>query len=185
MLLETERLIIRKANEDDVDDLVEMLNDEVILKYNCIEPMNREKAIEYVKETKDDERDYVVEHKLDQKVIGSISLESDTLRYGVSSICLSYHLNTLYTGKGYMSEAVKRILKYCFEEKNYYSVTARVFTPNVISNNMVRRLGFTLEGTLKHAVKAYKDVIYDDNLYSLTKSEYEQIYKEKEMKDNK
>jgi ribosomal-protein-alanine N-acetyltransferase len=177
MLLETERLIIRKPNEDDATDIARMSHDEVILKYNCIEPMSEEQVKEKLKRENSHEDTYVIEHKLEHKVIGEIGLSPDYLRYGVNSVTISYHLDTSYTGKGYMTEAVIRVLRYCFEEKKCDCVTARVFTPNERSNNMVKKLGFTLEGTLRKAVKAYKDVIYDDNLYNMTKEEFNQKYK--------
>lgn len=39
---ETERLIIREADERDIEDLYELYTDANVLKYNCIPPLTRE-----------------------------------------------------------------------------------------------------------------------------------------------
>jgi len=172
MIYETERLIVRKANISDRDSLYLMRIDPVILKYNCINPPKIDEFSAFIEKTKTDFEHYVIEHKESHQVIGEIDFSPDSLRYGVNSIMLSYHLNTAFVGKGYMSEALRKAIEYCFEVRHSDIISARVFTPNKQSNQLLQRLGFRLEGTLIHAVKAYQDVIYDDNLYSMTQDEY-------------
>ena len=175
IMLETKRLILRKAEVADADDLLEINHDEVVLKYNCISPMTKEEMIENIQKDETNHR-LAIELKEIHKIIGNIDIERDSLRYGVRCSMISYELNTLYTGKGYMSEAIKEVLRYLFDDVKVDLVSARVFTPNEKSNRLLQKLGFTLEGTLKHAVKAYKDIIYDDNLYCLTKDEYYRLF---------
>jgi ribosomal-protein-alanine N-acetyltransferase len=172
MIYETKRLIIRKARREDSHFIYEMLQDPVILKYNCISSPTEDEVITYIEKTKNDIIHYVIEHKETHQVIGEINFEPDSLRYGVDSIQLSYHLDTDYVGKGYMKEALNGALAYGFNHLHVKMFTARVFTENERSNNLLLHLGFKLEGTLRHAVKAYQDIIYDDNLYSITVEEY-------------
>lgn len=176
IIKETSRLRLRTPRIEDAADFEEMFRDEVILKYNAMRVRFGDELVAYLNEHKEDTQFIVLEHKNDQRAIGNISLHPDYLRYGVKSINLSYYIHTHYAGQGFMREALLATLDYCFHELDLDLVVARVFTPNVRSNHIMRKLGFTLEGTLKHAVKAYKDVIYDDNLYCLTKAEYHQLY---------
>lgn len=172
LLFETKRLYIRKATLQDRDEMYEMLHDPVILKYNCITPPTHQEVETYIEKTSQDDKRYVMEHKDSHQVIGEVHLSPDSLRYDANSVLFSYHLNTQYVGKGYMSEALRGLIDYCFQVRKVDLISARVFTPNIRSNELLKRLGFTLEGTLRHAVKAYQDIIYDDNLYSLTKEDY-------------
>lgn len=41
---------------------------------------------------------------------------------------------------------------------------------------MLKRLGFTEEGRLRHAVRSADGIIYDDCLFSILKSEFENLY---------
>ena len=172
MIYETERLIIRKARMEDNLFLYKMLHDPIILKYNCIKSPTEEEVNTFIEKTKTDHIHYVIETKDKNEVIGEINFEPDSLRYGIHSIQLSYHLDTKHVGKGYMSEALQGALSYGFNILHATMFSARVFTANERSNNLLKRLGFKLEGTLRHAVKAYKDIIYDDNLYSMTLEDY-------------
>ncbi|HAK05200.1 MAG TPA: hypothetical protein DCM23_00650 [Firmicutes bacterium] len=172
MIYETKRLIIRKAVQGDLQAVHAVANDPNVLKFNCYEPGTIEDTIRYIQKTAEDERRYVIEHKELHYVIGEINFEHDSLRYGVNSVLLSYQLETSFTGKGYMSETLRGALKYCFDVRNAEMVVARVFADNERSNRLLKHLGFTLEGTLKHAVKGYGNVIHDDNLYCMMKEEY-------------
>ncbi len=176
MIYETKRLIMRKARKEDNLSIYKMLHDPIILKYNCINSPTEEEVNTYIEKTRNDHIHYVIEHKENKEVIGEINLEPDSLRYGIHSIQLSYHLDTKYVGHGYMSEALQGALSYGFNVLHATMFSARVFTANERSNNLLKRLGFKLEGTLRHAVKAYQDVIYDDNLYSMTLEDYVDHY---------
>ena len=103
-----------------------------------------------------------------KKVIGIISIHRDDLRYGVKSMCLSYYLSETYTRQYYMSEALDRITNDLFT-LGCDVVTARVFADNKASIGLLKKLGFSHEGTLKHAVKGYKGIIYDDCLFAKLK----------------
>ncbi|MBN2268929.1 MAG: GNAT family N-acetyltransferase [Acholeplasmataceae bacterium] len=175
MIYETKRLIVRKATTHDCQVIYAMLHDPVILKYNCLNPPSQDEVIEYILKSKDNDIQFVIEHKETHQVIGEINFERDTLRHGVDSILLSYHLDTKFVGKGYMSEALRGALNYGFNIRHAAIISARVFTLNERSNQLLKHLGFTLEGTLRHAVKAYQNIIYDDNLYSMTKEEHRRI----------
>ena len=171
--METERLTIRNAKPIDVDDIFEMRSSEFVLKYNAMETMTYEQAKAQVDKDTMSENVFYLELKDAGKVIGTIYLEEDSLRYGVNSISLSYYLNENYARKGYMTEAMGRIIKYIFDIRQVDVISARVFSENIASQRLLKKLGFVNEGCIRRCVKGYKDVIYDDLIFSMLREEYQ------------
>lgn len=164
-MLETERLILRNGKQEDIHDFLGIRNSAFVLKYNAMEICDEEQLFKEISDN------YVLERKNDHKIIGFIGIEKDMLRYGVTSACISYYLDEKEAKHGYMSEALKSMLSYLFEQ-GIEIVGARVFVGNDASVSLLKKLGFTHEGTLRHAVQGYGGIIYDDQLFSLLKEEW-------------
>lgn len=171
--METERLILRKARAEDDKEIFEMRNSEYVLKYNCMSKITIEKLQEQVTKDMESNNVFYIERKENQKTIGVIDLNADTLRYGVNSLCISYYLGEEYAFKGYMTEALREIIRYVFEERQAEVLSVRVFKDNMASRRLVEKLGFINEGCIRRCVKGYQDIIYDDMIYSILKEEYE------------
>lgn len=171
--METKNLIIRRAKIEDKNDLYEMLNSEFILRYNAMTPASSMIATEIVTKDADNPNAFYLESKKDHHLIGVVSFEEDSLRYLVNSLCLSYYMNEKYTGKGYMHEALVAIITHMFSTTEIELISARSFIANTPSQNVLIKLGFTKEGCLRQAVKGYKDIVYDDLLFSLLKKEWQ------------
>ncbi|MGH2666178.1 GNAT family N-acetyltransferase [Flavobacterium sp.] len=74
-------------------------------------------------------------------------------------------------GKGYMSEAVSKILEYGFTNMGLNRIEAGVGPSNKASLNIIRKFGFTQEGYLRqHFVRDGE--IQDTLLFSLLEEEY-------------
>ncbi|WP_294562900.1 GNAT family protein [uncultured Traorella sp.] len=164
-MLETERLILRNGKQEDIHDFLGIRNSAFVLKYNAMEICDEEQLFKEISDN------FVLERKKDHKIIGFIGIEKDMLRYGVTSACISYYLDEKEAKHGYMSEALKSMLSYLFEQ-GIEIVGARVFVGNDASVSLLKKLGFTHEGTLRHAVQGYGGIIYDDQLFSLLKEEW-------------
>lgn len=164
-MLETERLILRNGKQEDIHDFLRIRNSAFVLKYNAMEICDEEQLFKEISDN------FVLERKIDHKIIGFIGIEKDMLRYGVTSACISYYLDEKEAKHGYMSEALKSMLSYLFEQ-DIEIVGARVFVGNDASVSLLKKLGFTHEGTLRHAVQGYGGIIYDDQLFSLLKEEW-------------
>ncbi len=59
---------------------------------------------------------------------------------------IGYGLNEIVRGKGYMSEAVNRVLEFAFIEKSVLRVKADVPAKNIKSFKLLRKNGFSYEG---------------------------------------
>ena len=65
---------------------------------------------------------------------------------------IGYELHHNYWRRGIMSEAVSALLHFCFDRLSVHRVEANVTVGNEASAALLRRLGFTLEGTWRERV---------------------------------
>ncbi|MBD2451515.1 ribosomal protein S5-alanine N-acetyltransferase [Nostoc sp. FACHB-152] len=79
------------------------------------------------------------------KIIGTINF-SNFVR-GVAHFCyVGYSLAEKSQGKGYMTEGLKAAIDYVFEDLNLHRVMANYMPHNQRSGNVLKRLGFVVEG---------------------------------------
>ena len=112
------------------------------------------------------------------KVIGSIGFEEDKYRPNISSKEMGYSLAKDCWGKGYMTEAAKRLIKYGFEELKLVVLMIRTSETNMRSRRVIEKCGFTYEGTLRRAYRMYDNNLREVRCYSMLKEEYEKLYLE-------
>lgn len=174
--METKRLILRKARLEDATDIYHVRNSEYVLRYNCMKAWTFDQTIEMVIKDINSPDIFYIEQKETGRVIGCIDLSEDSLRYGVNSLCLSYYLGEDHGGNGYMTEALREILRHAFEDRRVEVITVRAFKCNSASVRVIEKLGFVYEGCLRKGVMGYQDIIYDDMLYSMLKEEYDELY---------
>ena len=84
---------------------------------------------------------------------------------------IGYWLSSKFQGKGLMTKFVKACIEYGFEELELNRIVIKCASKNQKSAGVAKRLGFTLEGTLRQERRSY-GVFYDTQVYSLLKSEY-------------
>ena len=171
MRIETERLILRLPEVRDVDDYMAFCNSEFVLRYNAMTPRTKEQMLRRFSEPSEDT--LVIEHKKDGKVIGEISIEDDSVRWGVASKELSYFICEDYSQHGYMKEVLHGLIGYLFKTEEIECVAARCFAPNSASLALLKSLGFHQDGYIPRCVKGYRDQIFDDTLHSLFRKDYQ------------
>lgn len=116
-----------------------------------------------------------------QQLIGSVGIIADPKRDNSQVRMLGYWLDEAYWGKGYMTEAVKVVLKYGFEELKLSLITANCYPHNERSKHVLKKSGFVYEGTLHQAELTYNGNIYDHDCYYLIgisqpdKEEYDEL----------
>lgn len=78
-------------------------------------------------------------------IIGTVSF-SNFVR-GAAHFCyVGYSLAESQQGKGYMTEGLKAAIQYLFEVLNFHRVMANYMPHNRRSGNVLKRLGFVIEG---------------------------------------
>lgn len=89
----------------------------------------------------------VIEDTSTGQLIGSCALYGFTARHRCASI--GYLLSRPHWGQGYMSEAVRLLLAYAFEELDLNRVEAEVDCRNTASARALAKLGFRQEGCMR------------------------------------
>lgn len=172
MMLETKRLILRTPVMQDAQAYLALRNSEFVLRYNAMSQQTLEQAQNYLAEENSEEQKLILLQKDTEKVIGMVFITEDSLRWDVSSKEISYFLAESYARQGYMTEALTAVIRYLFDSGEVSCITARSFVPNTASRRLLSGLGFQQEGTLRRCVRGYKDVVFDDAVYSLMKEEW-------------
>lgn len=173
--LETERLILRSMSLDDIDFLLRHFSDDDINRYSSYEGLkNQEEAIDFYKR-------FIEPGKPTRFRLGVVLKETGelvgTLGYhNVSRRDLSaeigYDLSKAHWGKGIMTEAVKAVIRYGFEQMNLNRIEATVDSENSRSIKLLEGLGFRREGLLREKYY-YKEQFHDELIYSLLKRDWE------------
>jgi len=88
---------------------------------------------------------FVICHKDDDRIIGSITL-SFVARGPLQSCMIGYSLDQANNGKGYMTDAVKLVVKYAFEELKFHRIVGEVSPNNPGSIRVLEKAGFHKEG---------------------------------------
>ncbi|GAB2479380.1 GNAT family N-acetyltransferase [Alkalibacterium psychrotolerans] len=170
--LETERLILRPVTLKDAEDMFEYASDEETTYY----VFDRHESLEETEKAivnyfvSDPFGKYGIELKETGKMIGTIDLR---VKGRDKRTIMGYTLNKAYHGKGYMTEAGKRLLALGFETLGLECIAALHDERNAVSGKVMERLGMTKEGTLRHVAKWKQGEWFNDVYYSILKSEYD------------
>jgi [ribosomal protein S5]-alanine N-acetyltransferase len=90
--------------------------------------------------------------KAGNQIVGQITL-SQIFRKSFQSAYLGYQLFNGFTAHGYMTEAVKLLLRKAFTELELHRIEANVQPENKASIAVLERNGFTKEGFSKRYLK--------------------------------
>lgn len=92
------------------------------------------------------------------------------INWSVPKFEIGYWIDSRFSGKGYMTEAVKGISEFAFHELKARRVEIRCDVRNLKSRAIPERLGFTLEGILKNdALSVDGKELRDTCVYAKTK----------------
>ena len=81
----------------------------------------------------------------DDALIGSINL-SQIVRSNFQNACVGYSIGVPFAGQGYMSEAMRAVLRLAFLDLGLHRIEANIQPNNAASIALVRRAGFCKEG---------------------------------------
>lgn len=143
--METNRLIIRRFCEDDWPELFEYLSQEIVVKYEPYEVLDEEECKQEAIQRAQDNAFWAVCLKQNNKLIGNIyfnQLEPEVFMTWE----IGFVFNPVYHGKGYATEASKRILQYGFEEIGAHRIIGKCNPENTPSWRLMERLKMRREG---------------------------------------
>lgn len=107
-------------------------------------------------------RFYIFPKNDDKKIIGSISLNN--VVWGCFLSCfLGYKLDGQYINKGYMTQAVGRIVDFAFSDLCIHRIEGNIMPKNKASLRVLEKCGFTNEGLSTKYLKINN--IWEDHIH--------------------
>lgn len=174
-VIETERLLLRKAVQEDAADMLRYLSDEEVVRHMGLNPFNSLQDVY-------GELDWYREiFQVGTGIRWAISLKGSGIMIGSCGFLnrkpnhfraeIGYELSREYWGEGIASEALQAIISYGFDHLNLERIEALIEPSNAPSIKLAERQGFIREGLLRHY--EYTCGKFDDlYMYSLLKMDW-------------
>lgn len=172
-VIETERLILRRITNDDVNEIFELRSNPETMQY-IPRPLVK---------TTEDALDHIA--MIEEKIISNIGINWGITLKGNSKVLgiigyyrmqpenyraeIGYMLLPDFHGKGIISEAVNRLIAYGFNDLKLHSIEAVIDPENFASEKVLQKCGFVKEAHLKEA-EFYEGKFLDKVIYSLLDS---------------
>lgn len=177
--LYTERLSLRVMHPIDAEDMYDYAKRPEVTKYllwrehediyftrDYLNYINRRYAL-------GDFYDWAIIERESRKMIGTCGFTKIDVPNNSAEI--GYVLNPDFHRRGFGSEAVKRVMKFGFEELGLNRIEARFMQGNEASLALMKSVGMTFEGYMRDLIfvkGSYRTV----GISSILRSEYEKIY---------
>ncbi len=149
LVIETERLILRKFSQSDLHDLNEYAS---VLGVGEMAGWRHHETIEETQEILDmfikEDKTFAIVSKKNNKVIGSIGVDKYGLEDKLTEFNgyfgreIGYVLSKDYWGKGIMTEAVKAVIDYLFNDLNFDFLICGYYDFNNQSKRVQEKCGF-------------------------------------------
>lgn len=158
LLLDTNRLMLRGPIESDLSKLSSFneRNANRLNQWRSTDPAEKLDYASQVMKWKQEFEDgrairflLISREDPEGEIIGFCNF-SQIFRGPFQACYLGYQLDGAHEGKGLMSEAIQRAIKYIFEEQNLHRIMANYMPSNTRSAKLLQNLGFIIEGKAKN-----------------------------------
>jgi ribosomal-protein-alanine N-acetyltransferase len=173
--LETERLLLRRVVESDVNEVFALRSNPETMQY-IPRPLvtSNEEALEHIRMIEDkivanEGINWAITLKGNSKLLGIIGhyrIKPEHYRAEIG-----YMLLPDYHGKGIVTEAVKAVVAYGFDQMNLHSIEAIIDPANTASAMVLEKNGFVKEAHLREN-ECYNGKFLDTVIYGLLESEF-------------
>lgn len=179
--LKTERLFLRPLQAGDVELLWPYISDPEISRYMAWEShVDKSQTADFL-------RAEVARCEADKGVTWGIFKDGEFC--GIASLIafvrshrallynkaeLAYWLGRPYQKQGVMTEALHQILKFAFQDVKLHKLCVSHFSPNIASENLIKRLGFRYIGEQVEEYQKNK-IWYNQKNYELLRREYYEL----------
>lgn len=179
IMLQTERLILRKWTEADADSLFEYASDPDIGPVAGWQPhKSREESLDVIRNVLNGEETYAICEKGSNKAIGAISLmmKGHTDMTDRDDECeLGYWLGKPFWGRGYMPEAAREIIRRGFEELGMTTIWCGYYDGNQKSKRVQEKVGFVYHHTCDNVPVPLMNEVRIGHTNIMTKAHWEEI----------
>ena len=156
--LHTERLLLRRIERRDVDDIFEYSHNPETSKFLLWYPHEKKSDTVYYYKAVDKRYksgeffDWAIIERSSGKMIGTCGFTSINERDEKAEV--GYVINPFYWGRGYATEALLRVIEFGFSDLRLERIEAKYIIGNDASRRVMEKCGMTYEGTLVHSIKA-------------------------------
>lgn len=143
MTIETQRLILRPWRESDADDLYEYAKDPRVgpaAGWNV--HTSPEMSLEIIRTVLSEDGTFAVTIKGSDKPVGSIGAFKSRMTDKPDALEIGYWIAVPFWGSGYIPEATKRMIDWCFAERGAETVWCGHYEGNDKSRRVVEKCGF-------------------------------------------
>ena len=152
MIIETDRLVLRRFCKEDLQDLYEYLSDEETVRFEPYKPMDMDEVNANLDWRISTDEMIAVELKSNHKLIGNVYLG----KRDCNALEMGYVFNRQFRGQGYAGESCTALIRKAFTE-GVHRIYAECDPCNPASWKLLERLGFTREGHFRQNVFFWKD----------------------------
>jgi [ribosomal protein S5]-alanine N-acetyltransferase len=173
--LETERLLLRRVSIDDLNEILELRGNPETMKFiprplvkTEEDALNHFKMIDE-KIEKNEGINWAITVKGNPKLIGIIGhyrIQPENHRCEIG-----YMILPQYNGQGIVTEAIKAVLEYGFEDMNMHSIEAVIDPDNSASERVLQKNGFIKEAHILEN-EYYDGKFWDTVIYSILKRNF-------------
>jgi len=171
MMIETNRLILRLMDENDIDDMLRIFTDKNVLKSFDLQSFSREQMEKWVDRNLDHQRRYgyglfSVILKSNRELIGDCGLEHTEFE-GKPCVEIGYDFLSKYWNHGYATEAAKAVRDYAIKELNIdsRSICSFIRKNNIASQRVSEKIGM-------QRIREFKADDIDRYLYAFSKEHF-------------
>ena len=177
VLLDTERLLIRMYQEEDLEDLYEFASMPATSQYDFHEPYKKVDAEQEIRQNMqkkpnliNDFNTYAIALKSSGKMIGTLTSTIEEKAHTKKQARIGYMIHPYHQQQGYAYEACHAFIGYLFKQ-DIHRISASCFTENTASWRLLEKLGLRREA---HHLRLYfvKGRFWDEYEYALTKEEW-------------
>jgi RimJ/RimL family protein N-acetyltransferase len=168
--LQTPRLLVRPWREDDIPGVYAICQDPEVQRWTTVpSPYQMKDAEWFVREhtpkgfRSGDEATFGIFVKGTGQIAGAVGLGGITsyvVNRGVRTAEIGYWGSPETRGNGYVTEAVREVVRWGFEEVGLGRVVWQAFDGNIPSRRVIEKLGFTIVGR-QRASHAHRGVVRD------------------------
>lgn len=176
MILETEKLILRPWAENDAEDLYQYAKDPAV---GPIAGWSVHTSVENSKEiirgVLSAPETYAVVLKETGRPVGSAGLmigKTSNIGLPDTEAEIGYWIGVPYWGRGLIPEAVRKMIKYGFEELNLEKIWCGYFDGNEKSKRVQEKCGFQYHHTSENVPCAIKNVLRTEHISCISKQDW-------------
>lgn len=180
--IETNRLILRDYIATDAESYFKLKSDQKTMYYlQDIQLFSREEATadfqKVLLDLKSNAREFYFFHmelKSTSEQVGSIGYTVEENTPVGKRVGVGYFIYPKFWGKGYTTEALKKVLEFGFIENNVYRFTTGCLAENMGSEKVMKKCGFIKEAELIE-YEWHDGKLKNRVLYRLLKNEWENL----------